>query len=930
MTAAPSPPTFVGRDDLRDVVRRVATTTDNAPNVLLLLGEAGIGKSALLRDATAAAANAGVRVLFAAGSQPDLLHAYTSLAELICPLNEHVNALPRLLRDTLSDILGINNTPSSPSPVIIRHALLALLESVARERPLLLALDDVDLLDRDSREVLTSVSRRLIHTPVSVIMTGRHRDGLPGLDSAITVIDVPGLSDREASDLLDTQMPPPERGVRGEIIRWADGNPLALIEGARFYGLSGATVFRGNNMAGYRGAHFIFSIELAALDKITRKLLLYSASGSGYETVDIITDVAGHGTDVSVWNDAENAGLLSITPDRLIKFCHPLLRALAYTDSTLTEQRDAHLAFGRSPLLDNACRAWHLAEAAGGPDEAIASALEQSAQLAQERGGYLEVTRALQRAAELSPHDDDGARRYARAAAAANFGGDTAWALTLCDKASQLTNQPDILGYASLTRASIRLQSAQATEAFELVRRCMEGATPPEGRLALTLAHLGASASYYSGDIGHREALQKWLPRLPFDDTEQEETPAEFFTFPEGAAALQRTYIGMYADTASAGHARPTSFDRCWLTPQAPILEPFRHLVVGLMAASTDDSDLAVRHLSEAVESLKGSGGMRGFTYALAPLAWALLDTGRWNQLGELLAATADLYELDDLALLHSETAVCRAQLLAYRGDVTAATAALRSIDTSSLDTTSGATRTALTRAWGWTAILHNDFDGAYQYFRAQFHCDGTPTHFVASHRGVAELAWAAARSGRAEEVRPLIEAIGRQLDPASPTRIRLLHHQAMALVSSTANAEDYFRLAVDDSSGDQWPLEGARARLHYGEWLRRARRPAEARPLLSTALAVFERLGAEALAALARAELRAAGVVSKSARTTTGFESLTAQEQQIVRLAASGMTNRQIGDQLNLSPRTIASHLYHVYPKLGISRRHELRDLIT
>ncbi|BAY00187.1 hypothetical protein MSTE_04895 [Mycobacteroides stephanolepidis] len=279
----------------------------------------------------------------------------------------------------------------------------------------------------------------------------------------------------------------------------------------------------------------------------------------------------------------------------------------------------------------------------------------------------------------------------------------------------------------------------------------MEGASPPEGRLALTLAYLGASASYYSGDIAHREALQKWLPRLPFDDTEQEETQAEFLTFPEGAAALQRTYIGMYADTASSGHVRPTSFDRCWLTPQAPILEPFRHLVVGVMAASTDDSDLAVRHLSEAVESLKGSGGMRGFTYAIAPLSWALLDTGRWSQLDELLAATTDLYELHDLALLSSETAVCRAQLLAYRGDVTAATAMLRGIDTSSSSTLSGATRAALTRAQGWTAFLHNDFDGAYQYFRAQFHADGMPTHFVVSHRGVAELAWAAAprRSGR-------------------------------------------------------------------------------------------------------------------------------------------------------------------------------------
>ena len=158
--------------------------------------------------------------------------------------------------------------------------------------------------------------------------------------------------------------------------------------------------------------------------------------------------------------------------------------------------------------------------------------------------------------------------------------------------------------------------------------------------------------------------------------------------------------------------------------------------------------------------------------------------------------------------------------------------------------------------------------------------------------------------------------------------RLQLLHHQALALVAPAPTAETHFRLAVFNPAGDQWPLERARARLHYGEWLRRARRPADARPLLTAALATFDRLGATPLSALAGAELRAAGVTPKNERKAGAFGALTAQERQIVRLAASGLTNRQIGEQLNLSPRTIASHLYHVYPKLGISRRHELRDL--
>lgn len=176
-----------------------------------------------------------------------------------------------------------------------------------------------------------------------------------------------------------------------------------------------------------------------------------------------------------------------------------------------------------------------------------------------------------------------------------------------------------------------------------------------------------------------------------------------------------------------------------------------------------------------------------------------------------------------------------------------------------------------------------------------------------------------------------MVVAIGRQLGSNPPVRLRLLRHQALALTTSTHVAERHYRLAVFDPTGDQWPMERARARLHYGEWLRRVRRPAEARTQLTAALEVFERLGAAPFAQIARAELRAAGVTASASSTAVeGLDALTAQERQIVALAASGLTNRQIGQRLNLSPRTIASHLYNVYPKLGVSRRHQLRDIVA
>ena len=241
------------------------------------------------------------------------------------------------------------------------------------------------------------------------------------------------------------------------------------------------------------------------------------------------------------------------------------------------------------------------------------------------------------------------------------------------------------------------------------------------------------------------------------------------------------------------------------------------------MAAVTEETALAAQLLHEAVESLKASGGLRGFTYAIAPLAWALLDTGRWGQLDELLDTAADLCAIHELKLLEGETTACRAQLLAYRGDIEAAAQALRDAGANAIGATSSPTRTALTRAAGWNAIASGDFDNAYLHLREQFHPDGTPTHFVVSDRAVAEMAWAAARSGRTDEAQPLITRIGHRLGPEPPVRLQLLHHQALALVAPARAAETHFRLAVFNPAGDQWPLERARARLHYGEWLRRA-----------------------------------------------------------------------------------------------------------
>lgn len=925
MTAIPAL-SVVGRGKLVRLAADVTSGVSGAPRAIVLVGEPGIGKSTLLRHALAEVTPPTL-VLFAGGTEPDHVPPFTALAELVRPIVDRLSELPAELRDALRDVLGMEADSATHGPAVIQQSVLALLAVAAADRPLVLALDDFDRFDPDSRQVLIYVISRVPHLPVRILMSARRVDQLRGIDRSVVVVDVTPLSDAEAAEVIEAQSVVPDASVRGEIIRWSAGNPLALIESARFYGKSGSASFRGNHMVGSGFADALFAAQLGELPADARRLALFAAAGAGYETIDTITAAAGFGAELARWKPAVAAGLVVIEDDRRVRFSHPLLRTIAYSEGDIDERRAAHVALAASPHLDVSCRAWHLAAAAAGPDEMVAALLEQGADQSQQRGGYLQVARALQRAGELSPEAGDAARRFILASVAANFGGDPAWALSLSASAVRNTTDPEVVGHAALTRASILVQSARPSEASELVRSTLDGSRPTNTRLRLALMYVAASAAYYSGDRTDRVHLQRWLDETADDTLGESAFPTPL---PAESGALQRAYIAMYANTAATAHARPAPWDRQWLRPMSAPVEPYRRLIVGAMAYATEESAVAVAELREGIEQLKSTGGMRGFTYAMAALGWALHDTGRWSELRTLLDETDTLCAVYDLALLHAESSAVRAHLLACLGDTDGSETALSAASRIRADNGGAATSVALVRARGWNALARGDFEGAYRTFRRLFDGDGEPVHFVLSHRGIADLAWAGARSGHSDQVRPLIVSIGRQMGSNPPVRLRLLRHQALAVTTSSHLAERHYRLAVFDPAGDQWPIERARARLHYGEWLRRVRRPAEARTQLTAALEVFERLGAAPFVQIARAELRAAGVTASSSTAVEGLDSLTAQERQIVAMAASGLTNREIGQRLNLSPRTIASHLYNVYPKLGVSRRHQLRDIVA
>jgi DNA-binding CsgD family transcriptional regulator len=351
----------------------------------------------------------------------------------------------------------------------------------------------------------------------------------------------------------------------------------------------------------------------------------------------------------------------------------------------------------------------------------------------------------------------------------------------------------------------------------------------------------------------------------------------------------------------------------------------------GSAAWLLDESDLAIHMLQDAMRRLQAPG-MRGTSGpGLTALGWAYIDTGRWDEAMEAAAEAADLAEANHMDMVAASADVITATVLAMRADSAAARRhagrALASVDPAETGLIAAWAR----RALGVAALADGNYSQAFTQLRGLFSDDGTPLHNYASYLGVADLAAAAVRADRRVEGRDVIERALSHLHGMASPRLEQLIARARGVLADPANPEAYFDPALSDPAGDQWPFERAQLRLDYAEWLRRRRRINDAKPVLTQALETFRQLRARSWAQRAEAELRASGVaVAALQGARDALSELTPQQRQIVRLASDGLTNRQIADRLFLSPRTVSTHLYRSYPKLGVAGRNQLRDVIA
>ncbi|GAA4554412.1 helix-turn-helix transcriptional regulator [Amycolatopsis samaneae] len=836
--------------------------------VLIVTGEPGSGKSALLE--LAAGAHEG-RVLRMTGGETERHLPFAGLHQLLRPVLGDVAALPGRQRSALLGAVGLEAT-GTPDRLLIGVALLALLSDLAARSPVLVVADDLQWIDAGSRELLAFAARRVGDEPLAVLAATRDPAGFAGFPA----LPLGPLDVRAANALLDRQPRPPAGRRRLRVLDQAAGNPLALVELARTDSADEDPAAEDPLPPTDRLTR-VFAADLGALPEATRHALLLVA-------VDELA-AAGH---VEALAPAETAGLLRITGGR-VRFRHPLVRSAIYHSVPLAERRRAHRELAVSLAGEPDRRAWHLAAAADGPDEEIAAALEETAGRARERGGHAAAASALERAAELSPRRHDRARRLVAATGAAAYTGQPRWVEQLAAKAEASSDDDALRAEASLRVGQVLTLSAEHATALSLLLRAAE--VPALHRTAVALA---AVAAFYAGDERERLAVRALAGDDPWVLALTDPVPRRA----ELAAAL------------------PALVERAGT-------DPGRLTSLGGMAWLLDETEQAVRIFDEALHRWRMRGALPAGLGCSA--GWAYLDHGRWAQ----ARTAAENATPAGSGMPHLEAAgrSLEAAALALTGDAgearSVASAGLSLVDPDR----SRAVGVRLRWALGMAGVAEGDYEAAYEQFRLMFTAEGDPAHYACSYAGLAELAAAAARTGHETEAAEIVARAEKRLAEDRSPRMRALIHRARALLEPE-DAESHFEQALADPATAQWPFERAQILLDYAEWLRRRRRITDARPKLLAAAEIFRRLGARPWIDRAQGELRAAGVDAEPA-TPDALTSLTPQQQHIIRLAAQGLSNREIGERLFLSPRTVGSHLYRSFPKLGVTARSQLRDLI-
>ena len=787
--------------------------------------------------------------------------------------------------------------------------MLTLLSDLSERSPVLVVADDAHWLDRSSLDALAFAASRLDADRVVLVLGARGQAPPSAFDRGFPELRLDPLSAADAGRLLDEQPRPPRGRARSQVLAQAAGNPMALIELAKVVADDPAASRRwaAEPLPPTDRLRAVISSRFAALPEQARAALLLAAVADGPDLGAAARQ--GGGSDAQALAPAEQLGMIKVDQSG-VRFSHPLVRSAIYHSAPFAQRAAAHRQLAEALHDQPDRRAWHLAAAALPPDEQVAALLEATATQAQRRGGAAAAALAMERAAELSPDPEDQARRLVAAASAAVPTGQADWVQELTSRALAVTADPGLRLAARHDAGWAMAYSGRRTAALPTLIAVAEEASRDQPALAWDALSDAAIVVYHSGAPASCLALSHALEGME----NQGRTGAD----------SHRLWIRACADPFGSRSELVASLREI---SRSPLDEPALWRV-GSAAWLLDESDLAITLLQDAMQRLRAPGSRGTSGPGLTALGWLYVDTGRWDEAQEAAAEAASLAEANQMELVGAAADAIAATVFAFRADSSAArTHADRALATAD-QADSGLIAARARRALGIAALADGSHLLAFRQLRQLFSEEGVPVHNLFSYLGLADLAAAAVRADRRLDGQDVVERALSRLDGTVSPRLEQLIARARGILADPAKAGAHFDRGLCDPAGDQWPFERAQLRLDHAEWLRRRRRINDAKPVLTEALATFRRLGAWSWARRAEAELRACGVAVPGAERDA-LQELTPQQRQIVRLASEGLTNREIGDRLFLSPRTVGSHLYRSYPKLGVADRHQLRDVI-
>jgi DNA-binding CsgD family transcriptional regulator len=909
---------LVGRSAERGQLSRLlARAAAGYSGALVLLGEAGAGKTALLNETAAAAVAAGMQTARLTGVEPETQLGYAGLHRFLLPFTDYLEGLPDRQRDALRKTFGLIEGPPADR-FLVALAVLTLLADVASQAPLVCLVDDVQWLDPESAVVLGFVARRLYADRVVLLFAVRESAGQPAALAGLPELAIGGLDHQAAIELLSSLTPErPSPAIAARIAADTGGNPLALVELARELSpaqLAGSQVLPEPLHVG-GSLERAFSRLVSQLPPDTR-LLLAVAAAEPTAAQALLWRAAGDlGIDPDAAASADVSGLAEFTPHEVV-FRHPLIRSIAYHHAPPQQQRQIHqvlAAVGDGEQPDRV--AWHLGMAAPGPDEEVAVGLEQAAENARDRGGYAATVTFLLRAAELSADEGQRARRLLAASEAALTAGQPVRAGVLLEKATPRLGDPLTRAQARRLQGTIRFALGHASEAPPILleaARALGPADPHRAREALLEAF---EAALYAGWPASRVVLleiagaARAIPAGGGREATATDLLLDGFAaraaagYPAGAALLRRAIAGLGADD---------------LSPQ----EGLRALVLGCVAAAELFDDQAQHALAiRLVQIARDLGALTVLPVALNNQStWAEVTAGRFDAARACSAEAFEISAATGNPGIVGTSGVSEIYELAWRGREPDARRVAAALAREATGTDRGAHSIWVQHCLAVLELGLGNWQAALQCALGVYEDDAPFT----GAEVLPDLVEAAARCG---ETSLAEAALGRLAEraPAAGTPLALgLLARSRALLAADGNADALYEEAIAHLKACRSAPQLARAYLLHGERLRRQRRRHQAGDQLRTAHEMFASMGAEGFAERARAELRATGARLRQRMPGTRDE-LTAQEAQIGRLASRGDSNREIAAQLFLSPSTVDYHLRKVYRKLGVASRTQL-----